>query len=918
MSFFPNLVKRSFRSRKSAFSLLTVCAAASTLAMNGLVSGYAASDPLTQTSSKEETSKIAFAGANSGALAVFGPKGKELGNCPLKHTSVSADVSGYLSRVTVKQLFANPFKEKIEAVYTFPLSETSAVDEMLMKVGKRTIHGTIKKREEAKQIYDAAKARGNVASLLDQERTNIFTQSVANIMPGEEVEITIHYVDLLPYEAGNYTFAFPTVVGPRFIPGKTALGKEGTGRVPDTDAVPDASKITPPIPPKGERAGHDIDISVSIDSGVPLKDIDSKVHEVDIQKTDATHAKISLKDKNTLPNKDFVLSWGVAADKLQSGYLAHRDGGSGYFTLMMLPPKRVTPEEISPKEMIFLIDCSGSQSGPPLDKAKETLHYIIDHMNPNDTFQILSFNNNVTKFAPKPLHVNAEMKKRANEFIDGLQANGGTWMAPAVEEACAIPADENRLRIVSFMTDGFVGNDFEIIGMIKKLRKNSRWFPFGTGSSVNRMLIDGIAREGGGEAEYVLLNSPGPVVGKKFYDRISTPVLTDIKLDFHGMPVKEVFPHDLADVWAEKPLYIKGRYTEPTAGSVTITGFAGGKPYKQDLKVNFPAQEKKNEVIASVWARAKVDRLMGEDWFGAQKGSVNPELKEEIIKTALDHHIMTQYTSFVAVEEKVVTEGGKAKTVTVPVEVPEGVDREMAYGDEEKISLHGYAPRSVNKAVHRLGSSGYMSLNAGTARGMGRGGGGGGAGIGASYYAPQKAQMLYGSGSAGKSGNIPPPPSVVPIYPGMMSPQMSPPPSSTATAGINVPQVVDGRVPGQPIARAAEESQKSGDKLAEKEKARDSKLDDSLRQLIALNEKKTQPEPTKQAEQSKEIKIVDGKAKVSITCKTAVSAALLKQLKGLGIEIVSTKGKVIVANVPIAALEKLSKLKDVVRVEPAK
>ena len=909
MSFLPTLVK-GFRGRKSAFSLLTICAAASTLTMNGTVSGYAASDPTaTPATSANEETKIAFAGANSGALAVFGPTGKELGNCPLKHTSVSADVSGYLSRVTVKQLFANPYKEKIEAIYTFPLSETSAVDEMLMKVGKRTIHGTIKKREEAKQIYDAAKARGNVASLLDQERTNIFTQSVANIMPGEEVEITIHYVDLLPYEAGNYSFVFPTVVGPRFIPGQAVTGKTGTGRVPNTDSVPDASKITPPIAPKGERAGHDIDIQVSIDSGVPLKDIESKVHEVDVQKTDATHAKVSLKNKNTLPNKDFVLSWGVAADKLQSGYLAHRDGGSGYFTLMMLPPKRVTPAEISPKEMIFLIDCSGSQSGPPLQKAKETLHYIIDHMNPNDTFQILSFNNNVTKFAPKPLHVNAEMKKRANEFIDQLQANGGTWMAPAVEEACAIPADENRLRIVSFMTDGFVGNDFEIIGMIKKLRKNSRWFPFGTGSSVNRMLIDGIAREGGGEAEYVLLNSPGPVVGKKFYDRISTPVLTDIKLDFHGMPVKEVFPHELADVWAEKPLYIKGRYTEPTAGTVTITGFAGGKPYKQDLAVNFPAAEKKNGVIASVWARAKVDRLMGEDWFGAQKGSVNPELKEEIIKTALDHHIMTQYTSFVAVEEKVVTEGGKAKTVTVPVEVPEGVDRDMAYGDEG--NMLGSGTINMHRYAHGANKGRSFALS-----GSGRGGGGGG-GTAQYYRAPRKMMQMAGNNafaSAGVGGSV----TINPVSgnisslnaPGIPHPTSvaAPPPPATP---INAPAVMDTREPGQPVrSKSMEESQKSGDK--------ESKLDDSLRQLIAINEKKPLSEAAKQEVWPKPLTVVDGKAKVTITCKRNVAAPFLKQLKALGIQIISTKGKVIVANVPIAALKALNKMENVFMVEAAK
>ncbi|HEY9787185.1 MAG TPA: VIT and VWA domain-containing protein, partial [Candidatus Obscuribacterales bacterium] len=512
-----------------------------------------------QGAAAEQKGAQTFKGDGSGTLLAVLSSGKPAGQCPLKHTDVSAKISGYIARVTVKQVFHNPFKDKIEAIYTFPLSETGAVDEMTMKVGQRTIRGNIKKREEARQIYEHAKAAGHVASLLDQERPNIFTQSVANIMPGETVEVTLQYVDLLPYEAGRYTFAFPTIVGPRFIPGN-ASGKQGTGWAPDTDRVPDASRITPPVTPSGTRAGHDISINVSIDGGVPIEAIQSKLHEVKVEQANAAQATVSLVNKSTIANKDFVLSWDVAGEQLKSGYLAYRPqkDAPGYFTLMILPPKRVSAEHVQPKEMIFLIDCSGSQHGKPLEKAKETLKYIIHHMNPNDTFQIISFNNEATLLFDKPQPVSALMKSRALRYIDALEAHGGTWMAPAVEKACSIPADKNRLRVVTFMTDGYVGNDFEIMGMVKKLRGNSRWFPFGTGNSVNRFLIDGMAKEGGGEAEYVLLNSSGNEVGKKFYDRISSPVLTDVALDFGGLEVKEVFPHAISDVWAERPLYIKG------------------------------------------------------------------------------------------------------------------------------------------------------------------------------------------------------------------------------------------------------------------------------------------------------------------------------------------------------------------------
>lgn len=709
-----------------------------------LAAGHAAP----RTSKNQTPDKDAFKGDGSGTLLAMAGSGTALGQCPLKHTSVTAKVSGYVSHVTVKQTFHNPFKEKIEAVYTFPLSETGAVDEMVMKVGDRIIHGTIKKREEAKTIYEQAKAHGNVASLLDQERPNIFTQSVANIEPGKEVEITIQYVDLLPYEDGKYTFAFPTVVGPRFNPGP-AIGKQGTGWSHDTTEVPDASRITPPVTPEATRAGHDISINVEIDGGVPISNLRSSLHEINIANKTDKSANVSLVDKNTIPNKDFVLKWDVAGDSLKSGYLTYRDpkskDQSGYFTMMLLPPKKVTPETVAPKEMIFLIDCSGSQSGMPLAKAKETLTYIVDHMNPNDSFQIISFNNRSESLFTKPTQNSAEMRREAKHYIDALQARGGTWMAPAVEAVFNQPTDKNRLRIVTFMTDGYVGNDMEILGLVKKHRGASRWFPFGTGNSVNRFLIDGIAKEGGGESEFVLLNSPAGEVGKKFYDRISSPVLTDVKVKFEGGDVKEVFPRDVSDVWAQKPLYIKGRYNTPGTATATLTGFHAGKPYSQTLKMTLPENAATNTGVASTWARAKVDRLMSEDWLGAQRGNPNKEIKDEIVQTALAHHIMTQYTSFVAVEETYVTKGGKPTLEVVPVEMPDGVSREGVFGDQN--SHHnmraGLIPPPPAVALNTSGF--YRSAKSIDSLGVSLmaipGGSGGGYG-GGSGYSPVAGRMM--------------------------------------------------------------------------------------------------------------------------------------------------------------------------------
>lgn len=693
-----------FLTRRFAAVALSVLLSAST---GGLVVPQQAQAFSVDTGKNAARVDIADCTDSGMLVALAGNTQKDLGKCPLKHTDVKANVSGYVARVTVRQQFHNPFKEKIEAVYTFPLPDDASVDQMTMKVGNRLINGSIKKRDEARHAYEAARSRGNVASLLDQERPNIFTQSVANIEPGENIDIEITYVNLLKYEDGSFSFIFPTVVGPRFIPGHTSEGQTGVGVAQNTDLVPDASKITPPLAAPGERAGHDISIEMNINAGVPIENVISKLHAVNIERTGSNSARIKLTNNEKIPNKDFIASWSVAHDSVKSGYLTHRQGADGFFSLMLVPPKRVTAKTVQAKEMIFLIDCSGSQSGIPIQKAKETMAYILDHMNANDTFQIITFNNNVESFPARPQTASAAMKEKALDFMRGLEARGGTWMQPAVEEACALPNDEHRLRIMTFMTDGFVGNDFQIISLIKKHRDKTRWFSFGTGNSVNRFLIDKIAAEGGGEADYVLLNSSAEEVGKKFYDRISSPVLTDLKVEFKGVETKDVFPKEPADLWAQRPLYFTGRFLKPGSGKVILSGYSAGKPYRQELNLEFPAKQDTNEALPSIWARAKVERLMSEDWLGMQTGSINKELKDEITDTALKYHIMSQYTSFVAVEEESKTSGGKAKLVPVKVETAQST--EMA--EQHPITIQPSWTRSAGGAGYAGGGGPFPNSN---------------------------------------------------------------------------------------------------------------------------------------------------------------------------------------------------------------
>ncbi len=625
--------------------------------------------------------------SGQGRLTIIDPDGKTESTCPLEHTSVKADVSGFVASVEVKQVFHNPRSDKIEAIYTFPLSADGAVDQMLMKVGDKVIRGEIKRREEARQIYEAARDKGQVASLLDQERPNIFTQSVANIMPGEKVEITIRYVETLNYEDGAFKFNFPMVVGPRFIPGQPDA-KQGTGWARDTSQVPDASRITPPVAEEGKRAGHDIDLAVSIDAGVRIEKIESQLHEVDIERKGESKVMVSLRNKKEIPNRDFVLSYLVASDQIKSGVLAHKDGENGYVMMVVIPPKRVQAEQTAPRELIFIIDVSGSQQGLPLEKAKETVKYIIDRMNPNDTFNVIDFNDTTRMLFPSPKENTPETRAKALQYVKSLKGSGGTRMISAIWETLNTKAPENRLRVVTFMTDGLVGNDFEVISMVKKLRDKSRWFSFGTGNSVNRFLLDNVARVGGGAADYILLNSPEEAVAKKFYEQIATPVLTDITLSCEGSFLQDVYPGNVSDLWSHRPLIFKARYTKSGKGTVKIKGFQAGKPYEQDVSLTLPENEAENSSISSLWARSKVDELVDQDLMGIQRGNPDKTVKEEIVKVALVHRIMTQFTSFVAVEEAVVSMNGKPVTVTVPVELPQGVSREGVFGPGSKAKMY--------------------------------------------------------------------------------------------------------------------------------------------------------------------------------------------------------------------------------------
>lgn len=604
---------------------------------------------------------------------------------PLKHTEVSAKVAGNLSRVEVTQTFENPFATTLEAVYIFPLPDEAAVDEMLIKIADRTIKGHIKQREEAQQIYQQAKQQGRTAGLLEQERDNIFTQSLANIQPGEQIDVIIRYSVSLQFEGGNYEFVFPMVVGPRYIPG-TPIGENavGSGSAPgpmsqnqDTDLVPDASGLNAPILPAGTRSGHDIKMTVEIEAGVEIQAVRSPSHQLQISH-EGRLVRVGLVGSDTIPNKDFILRYQVASETTQSTLLTQSDDKGGHFALYLIPAMEYTPEQIVPKDVVFLIDTSGSQMGHPLRQCQELMRRFIQGLNPDDTFSIIDFSDTTQQLSPVPLPNTQKNQSRAIAYINQLTAGGGTEMLRGIQAVLNFPVtDPGRLRSIVLLTDGYIGNENQILTEVQRhLKSGNRLYSFGAGSSVNRFLLNRIAELGRGISRVIRHDEVPDETVERFFRQINNPVLANIQVTWEGegeSPV--IYPAIAPDLFAEQPLVLFGRKPDAVAGILQVTGIpAGGTVYQQRFEVKFEPEG--NPAVAQLWGRSRIKVLMNQMVSGETKSGV-----DAVTQTAIAYQLLCQYTAFVAVSDEVrVDHPETSVSVQVPVEMPEGMSYEGVFG----------------------------------------------------------------------------------------------------------------------------------------------------------------------------------------------------------------------------------------------
>lgn len=621
--------------------------------------------------------------ATEGSL--FARRGTDfVGQFPLKHTNVKAEVSGYLASTIVTQSFTNPFTEVIEAVYTFPLPGDGAINDFVMQIGERRIRGIVRPREEAEHIYAEARSRGHTASLMTQERPNIFTQSVANIEVGGAVDIEVTYFQTLGFEDGRYTYYFPMVVGPRYIagtpdkeaaagesptgnPDETPVGGQGTS--PDTDRVDDASKITPPLLPEGMRSGHDISLTLDIDAGLAIDPdtLESIFHKVHVEHIDDTRIAVALTDEDAILNRDFVFNWGFDNDETVGGVIAHNSGNGGYFTLMLQPQLDPADKDVTPREVTFLVDVSGSMRGVPMDASKDVIRRSLDTLRPDDKFNIVYFASGNGQVFDEPAPNTPENIEKAKEFLKKTRAGGGTKMLEGLQRALDAEHDPACLQMYVFLTDGMIGGEAEIHRLCKEYSDRARFFAFGIHSSPNRHLIDGIGEHGRGKVHYCYTNRDkqmGKRAAKAFYSMIDSPVLCDIDIDWNGLPVKDVYG-DANDLFAGQPIQLTGRYEGSSEGTIYINGRVGANYITIPVHVTLPAREERHECLGAVWARTRISHL--------EKGLLsNPD---DITNLAVEFNLMSKFTSFVAVDESRIVGDGTPLKVMQPVELPEGMDR---------------------------------------------------------------------------------------------------------------------------------------------------------------------------------------------------------------------------------------------------
>jgi Ca-activated chloride channel family protein len=579
---------------------------------------------------------------------------------PLKSTSAKVAIAGVIADVRVTQVYKTTGTGPLEAIYVFPGSTRSAVHAMTMTIGERVLKAQIKERGQARADYEQARQQGRSASLLEQQRPNVFQMNVANILPGDEIRVELSYTELLVPNEGTYSFVYPTVVGPRYA------GKAGT------DASTGEPWVANPYTHAGEKPATTFDLEVKLSAGLPIQRMSCDTHKTNIAFDGKAQATLRLDPSEARGgNRDVIVKYQLAGGAVQSGLLLdqgpHEGQDENTFLLLAQPPKRVAPKDLPPREFVFIMDVSGSQMGFPIEVSKVLMREMIQGLRPQDLFNVMVFEGSSALWSPASQHATPENAQQALAFVRAQNGGGGTELGSAMRRALGLPRVPGISRTFVVSTDGYISADGQVFDIIRKNLGSANLFTFGIGSSVNRHLIEGMAHAGQGEAFAITRPEQAAAEAQRFRAYVSSPVLTNLKLTTNGFRVQDLEPLQLPDVLADRPVVCLGHWTGEAKGTVTLSGISGAGPWSQTFEVG-QVKGRDHGALRQLWARQRIQMLSDYDQFGQDL-----DRKAEVTRLGLAYHLLTAYTSFVAVDTQVRTAGGRSTTVTQPLPLPEGV-----------------------------------------------------------------------------------------------------------------------------------------------------------------------------------------------------------------------------------------------------
>ncbi len=593
---------------------------------------------------------------------------------PLKSTSAEAHISGVIADVTVRQTYCNEGDSVLEAIYVFPASTRAAVHYMQMSVGNRILIAQIREKEEAREIYEQAKEEGKTVSLLEQERPNVFKMSVGNILPGDSIEVEMQYTELLVPVEGEYEFAYPTVVGPRYVS-------------PSQDGE---SWTETPYQHEGEDPLYDFHFDICINAGMAIKDVYSPSHP-DMRFSGKTN-QTACASENLKGNKDVVVKYCLSGSQIESGLLTYEGEEENFFLAMFQPPKNPQEYMVPPREYVFIMDVSGSMRGFPLDVSKALLTDLVGGLRAEDRFNLVFFAGGNYVLSPTSLTATPANIELAIQAINNKTGGGGTELLSALNTALSLPGTEDFARSFIIATDGYVSVEKQSFDLIRRNLGNANFFAFGIGSSCNRYIIEGIAHVGMGEPFVLLNQEEAEASANRFRKYIEYPVLTNIEVEIDNFATYDVEPPAIPDIFAERPVILFGKYSGSLNGRIHISGLSGSQFYTDELYIARFQADPDNSALKYLWARYKIQLL--DDYAGVPSGDWYTEneykdsIKNVITELGLKYNLLTQYTSFVAVDSVVRTDSGAAVTVKQPLPMPEGVT-DAAVGESYNATAGG-------------------------------------------------------------------------------------------------------------------------------------------------------------------------------------------------------------------------------------